>query len=283
MHLNDVVVTLVDNTKKPLREHEPKKTDEGRRCKVFIPFESEYQFLIKNNSDTRIKLDIHIDGSLVSGNGLIVNAYATDYLDRFLDVAEKFKYVRKGHSDVADPTNPENGIIKVRVVKEKKSVPYTIVKTVEEHHHHHHDYWPTYPYPYTRWNGGDLWLGGNGPNSVGSYGSSEGRNLSLRDMKLSSSNASYNCEASSGITSKGIDSVNCFFSTQGGSEPVAEAGATIGGSKSDQTFITSTWNGDEGVATYFTFHTLGVASAAEEAERAERELLKKLKEKYENK
>lgn len=119
MHYIDTIITIVDSNKKTIRELESEKQTKGRKCKVFLPFDTEYQFYIKNNNDRRIKLDIEIDGSLISDNGFIINSYQTCYLERFLNSNEKFKFVKASHEAVSDPTNRENGIIKIRVYKEK--------------------------------------------------------------------------------------------------------------------------------------------------------------------
>lgn len=125
MHYEDIVVTIVDSNKKPIRELDSEKINKGRKCKMFLPFGSEYQFLIKNNGPTRIKLDVEIDGSVVTENGIIVNSHTTEYLERFVNSNKKFKFVEKTHEAVADPSNTENGLIKVRVYKENYSLTCT--------------------------------------------------------------------------------------------------------------------------------------------------------------
>ena len=48
-----------------------------------------------------------------------MNAYGYTYIERFAEVDRRFKTSLKSGEGVADPTSPENGIIKVRVHKEK--------------------------------------------------------------------------------------------------------------------------------------------------------------------
>ena len=137
MHYEKTVVTLVDNNKKPLREFDSQKLPTGRKCTVFLPFETEYIFLVKNNSDRRIKMDIDIDGTNVMGSGLIIPAYLTTHIERFSDVSKKFKFVSINNEGVSDPSNPENGIVTVRVSEEIRLPPPVIIPM-------HTPQWPTH-------------------------------------------------------------------------------------------------------------------------------------------
>lgn len=122
MHLNSIVVSLLDGQGKAFREYEPKLKDNTRRCNIFMPFDTEYKILIKNSTSGRLRMDIDIDGSSVSGRGIIVNANSVEKLERFVDAAKRFKFVKAvgegSDPDVADPTNPENGIVKVKLYEE---------------------------------------------------------------------------------------------------------------------------------------------------------------------
>ena len=63
-------------------------------------------------------MDIDIDGTNVSDNGIIIDAGSKVYLERFIDVAKKFKFVSKHSAEVADPSNVDNGKITIKVQKE---------------------------------------------------------------------------------------------------------------------------------------------------------------------
>ncbi len=233
MHFEGTVVTIVDDKKKPIREFDSVRENKGRKCKVFMPFDTEYKLLVKNNDDRRIRLEIEIDGSIVSGNGLIINAHSTDYIERFVEIAKKFKFVKAGNEAVADPSNKENGLIKVRVATESRKVT-PIIHTVE----HHYDYWrptPYWNYPYSQ----TTWCG----TSSDSY---------------SVGNSVHNSDNNFSIDRKTIVPENHVFLNQvQASLPVGEAGATIEGSNSDQSFTTTSWNGDDEIS-WFTFHISGV-------------------------
>lgn len=240
MHYEDTIVTITDNNKNPLKEYESEKITKGRKSKVFIPFGSEYQFFIKNNNDTRIKIDIEIDGSLVTNDGLVINPYQNCYLERFLNSKEKFKFVEANNEAVSDPTNIENGIIKVRVYKEIKPV-YQPMHVV------HH-------YPHNLWWGHNTMYDYNNPV----YGS----NITCRSAD-----------------SKGFAEYSTAIPTKSLAPTVGEIGATVGGSISNQSFTNTTWNGDNGVETCFTFIVRGIGSSKENIEKFKKmEQFLKLKE-----
>jgi hypothetical protein len=218
MHHEDVVVTIVDSNKKPIRELEIDKLNNGRKCKVILPFDSEYKFLIKNNCDTRIKLDIDIDGTNITNDGFIVNAYQNYYLERFLNSSEKFRFVRKNNEKVSDPTNSENGIIKVLVSKEiKPQTKYTFA-------------------PYYNQINSNIFIGG--------YPYIGTANQDLYSSNLCPPIFVNECDYSN------IQCRSC--------ESISEAGATVGGSHSNQQFATTEWNGDHGIESTFIFVLRGL-------------------------
>ena len=251
MHYEETVITLCDNNKKPFREHSSERLDKGRKCKVYVPFETEYQFLIKNNTDRRIRLEIDIDGTDISQGGFIVNSLTTTHLERFLNEAKKFKFVPLSNEGVSDPTSRENGVIKVRVAKEKKAVLPIVIR---EDHHHFYDYWQrSLLPPRTPWWGNGLLRGGG--NTTGGFVPSLGSD----DMCYGSTSASYSLNATS-------SSLPADSSIQNGQTPNSimqftqtsyQPGATVEGSKSDQTFVSTSWAGDDEIS-FFTFEMLGV-------------------------
>lgn len=242
MHYEEVVVTLVDNNKKPFRELNSQRQDRGRKCDVFAPAAAEYKFLVKNNTDKRIKVDIDIDGTNVSGNGLILNAHQSDYIERFVDSDKKFMTSLLTGEGVADPSCPENGIIKVRVHKEKE-IPYSIVKIVEEHHHHHD--WDMWNRP---WRSVPYWYSSTQPLTY----TAKNTNDDIYSSVL------RGCASKGILPDANIQAVNCGYNAPAGNVdgatlnafsasivPPEQKLATVEGSKSDQIFTTTTWNGDD--------------------------------------
>ncbi len=97
--------------------------------KIHLPFHSDYKVRVKNkHSFLRAKARVWIDGRQVSNLGdFILKPNETLDLERFLDESmtsgNKFKFVPLGDSRVNDPTDEENGIIKVEFYREKRWEP----------------------------------------------------------------------------------------------------------------------------------------------------------------
>ncbi len=96
--------------------------------KVSLPFHSEYKVRLKNkHSNLRASAKVWIDGRLVSNMGdFILNPNQTLDIERFIDESmsrgNKFKFVPLSDGRVNDPTDRENGIVKVEFYREK--VPF---------------------------------------------------------------------------------------------------------------------------------------------------------------
>lgn len=230
MHYDNCVVTLCDGNRRTFREYDSQRNNDGRKCKVHIPFDSEYQFYVKNNSSNRVRLDIFIDGSLVTNNGLIISGNTADHIERFLDTDKKFKFVRASNEAVTDPTSPENGIIKVIAHKEK---PATIIN------------W-TVPYwaPYDPWR----------PIRKDMVPSFDHGYTAYSANNIGSSHGSSDIGS---ISTNSAESVSC--ASAGATEP----GATVEGDFSNQTFGSTGWNGDDGNPITFSFYVVGAEPLAD--------------------
>ena len=96
---------------------------------VHLPFHSEYKVRVKNKHPfLRAKARVWIDGRQVSNLGdFILQPNETLDLERFLDESmtngRKFKFVPLHDGRVNDPTDEENGIIKVEFYREKRWDP----------------------------------------------------------------------------------------------------------------------------------------------------------------
>ena len=175
--------------------------------KFVVPFNSEYSLRLKNRNNRKAVARIYIDGEEVNKLGsFILDANATLDLERFvndLDSGNKFRFVPLSNSSVKDKNNGENGIIEAR---------FQLVKPVEkpiifdEHHHHHH-----YNYPY--YNTIPMWPG-------------RGDKFYCSTGKGTSSGAMMNCCTSVG-DSNTVFASNCSAESKG---------ATVGGSRSTQSF-----------------------------------------------
>ena len=92
---------------------------------VIVPFDSEYQLLLKNNNDRRAVAKVIIDGTNISMHGdIVIPAMSSIKLERFitdsLDKGKRFKFVALDNPEVDDPTRAENGLIRVEFQLEEK-------------------------------------------------------------------------------------------------------------------------------------------------------------------
>jgi len=264
MHYEQYVVAITDSRGKSFREFDSERLSNGRKSKIYLPFDSEYAIKVKNNSDRRIKISIDIDGTNVSGNGLILKSYETDSIERFVDVAKKFKFVKKNDERVSDPTNRDNGVLKVKIEKE-----------VSVHRLNDPITWPNgtswitttsyhYSLPivqqYNTW--GQPMIGGVSPQG---YGHNSG------DVHYTARNASCEYSCSSIPVAKSLRTKSLLNE---------EVGATIEGSLSQQHFDTTVWLGTEGDSYEFIFKLLG-QNGISDLDRLEYQKFLELKKKFE--
>jgi hypothetical protein len=126
---------------------------------VYIPFNGEYKIRLKNkHHHLRAKARVSIDGRPVSNLGdFILQAGETLDLERFLDHSmtdgNRFKFVPVSDGRVADPTDPENGFIKVEFFREIGWRPAPIRRTIRRGH----GFGPTYKGSSSA---GPTWMGG---------------------------------------------------------------------------------------------------------------------------
>ena len=264
MHYEQYVVAVTDTNGKSFREFESEKTYNGRKSKVFLPFDSEYKLLIKNNSDRRIKLSIDIDGTTVSGRGLIMSAYETDSIERFVDVARKFKFVRKNDERVSDPTSVDNGFLRIRI--EKEVAPTNVFNFVE---------------PQVKTSGGifprdmdtSTWIGTNMNGCI---------TTTTTACNYSSGPISHTHKCSfagSRGRGRGIAPRRASSEAKVKSLLNEQSGATVEGNASSQIFTTTIWNGTDGPICEFIFRLLGQQGVSDQ-ERLEYEKYLELKKKF---
>jgi hypothetical protein len=214
MHYESIVATICDQNKKPLREYDVSRMDNGRSSTVNLPFNTEYQILIKNNQDRRIRLDIDIDGTNVTESGLVFREYQNAHIERFINSDKKFKFVPLSNGNVADPTNGENGVITIVSHMEIKPLqPVFIKKTLSPAVHVVERDYSLYS------KSCEPVLGSRSVNYSTNIGGSTG-----------SATIDWMCEERT--------------TTVHTSCQVGQSGATVEGSKSNQGFIDVHWNGD---------------------------------------
>lgn len=97
---------------------------------VYIPFGSEYSFLIKNLNTTRALVNIFIDGDNVIEGGLVLNAGQEVDLERYvkngnLNAGNKFKFIERTAAIEDGPRGAklEDGLVRIEFQFEKPYVP----------------------------------------------------------------------------------------------------------------------------------------------------------------
>lgn len=96
---------------------------------VYIPFGSEYSFLIKNLNTTRALVNIFIDGTDVIEGGLVLNAGQEVDLERYvkngnLSAGNRFKFIERTAAIEDGPrgTKLEDGLVRIEFQFEKPPV-----------------------------------------------------------------------------------------------------------------------------------------------------------------
>jgi hypothetical protein len=120
MYSNKLVASLKANGK-ILREF---------KDTVYIPFGSEYSFLIKNLHTTRAVVNIFIDGDDVAPGGIVVDAGREVNLERYikngnLSEGNRFKFIERTSAIENGPRGVklEDGLIRIEFQYEKPYVP----------------------------------------------------------------------------------------------------------------------------------------------------------------
>lgn len=191
---------------RPLRES-------GRT--VRMPFDSEYKIRLKNKLGKSCKARVTIDGTPVSQLGdFVISSWGTLDLERFvndsLNKGKKFKFVSAKSGEVQDPTNSDNGLIRVEFYLAKNG-PLLV--------------YPNHDWGF-RWNGGsEIWPCDDDSAGGGKKKKHDGR----------ATNDSY-----IGGTSTAFYSSNVSFTCD---NAVADSipddkGATVEGEDSNQSFMT---------------------------------------------
>lgn len=191
MMYNQKLAAAIKSNGKVLREF---------KDKVYLPFGSEYSILIKNLNSVRALVNVFIDGTKVTNDGLVINAGSEIDFERSiangnLDVGNKFKFIERT-SDIEDfrGIKLEDGIVRIEYAFEKK--------------------YPTYRGPYTYDN---MW-----------YGSGTNWSDAVACSSMPTASAS-----NSVLRSHATASVNNVSTARS----FNEAGITVPGGKSDQKFI----------------------------------------------
>lgn len=207
-----IVSVLVDG-------HPVKETGPIHSREVVIPFDSEYKIRLKNKHNKSCTAKVFVDGKLVSVWGdIIVGSNSSIDLERFIDKSlaegKRFKFVSLDHPDVDDPTSGDNGIIRVEFRLAKES---TLVINPSP---------PFVPHPWIPWN---PWTPVLPPNEPPRY-------YYYSDSVTSTDGPQVTYTNASDFELLSSDRGSSLCCSNVSSKSVAEAGATVEGSYSNQSF-----------------------------------------------
>jgi hypothetical protein len=241
MHRDSLVVAVKTADGKVLRED----TLSSSIPTVFLPFNSEYLILLKNQHKRRAVVQVEIDGQDVApGYKLVLQSGGELDLERWMldgdrEHGRRFKFVSKDHPAVDTPEFGGNGSVRVTWQFEKepeKPLPAPIVI----HEYHDWDWYPRWipmrPYRYTPYYD-------PAPYTV-TCGATYTANGNVGVRSVSNCSNQVDTSGAQGYSGMGsmegrlvnnaapADSVRMVFSAQ-------QVGATVQGSDSNQKFHTT--------------------------------------------
>jgi hypothetical protein len=251
MHNNNTVVSLYalnGSRKTPLREYDHKRGVLESSVRVPLKFGSEYGIGFKFQNTGRRRLELWIDGAMVTDN-LILDGES--FLERFMDSDKRFRFVEASNAAVADPTSPSNGGVMVKLWREQPDLQ--MFKLAPDYGKQ----WPQPPVaPWQPWTPPVVWgrsgcpgdpsrsldvMCGGSQSSAGS----EVRGVGYGDPIING----FSCSCSNSSPSTDTSNLSLFGKLKG---------ATIEGSASKQVFNSTVWLGDFGSPLIFKFQLHGI-------------------------
>lgn len=198
---------------------------------VYLPFGSEYAIRLKNLNNTRAKVHIEIDGQKVTDNGLVIDAYKTSDLERFirngnLKTGNRFKFIERSQK-VEDHrgVGVEDGIISIRYEFE---IPYQSPLVSQ----------PLVYRNYSPIQGATL----------DSY-SPDVSGKAVTDIQWRGSSGAFMLNSVQASANMSVNTSSVM--------PANETGITVEGSISNQSFSTTTWRGSLGGTHVLNIRLLG--------------------------
>ncbi len=236
MHNNNFVVAI-KHAGRVLREHADLVT---------LPFGSEYSILVKNLNSTRAQFTVSVDGQDATEScRLILPPNDSVELERFikggnLSQGNKFKFIERSAAvEQHRGIGAEDGLVRVECWKEKVTPPpvYTPV-------HHYYDVWHPQQLPYYSTRFGGIQGSGNISYNANCHTSTVKSNSGFRSFDSSGDelirSASCNFMQASGQSVGQASTSNSqtmdWGSAQNCVPTVNDAGITVGGSLSNQSF-----------------------------------------------
>ena len=213
-----------------------KPLKEGYDGIVEIPENSEYVLRFKNKNTVDVLVKFTIDGEDASGRGYVLLAGETADIERFSDVARKFKFVGKESSAAildGKNNNVTPGMIEVKFYyRAVKPATTTII-----HEYRYWDNWPLSPYPRKYYSYpyyyGDNMICGSSSSQYGNLLSNSKGMCSMNNVSTTSLSPTY------GTINELLGETNgseTFLINETGVNSNSNLGVTVEGDKSSQTF-----------------------------------------------
>ena len=227
MYSNKLVASLKANGK-ILREF---------KDTVYIPFGSEYSFLLKNLNTTRALVNVFIDGEDMTPGGLVLNAGQEVDLERSIKggnlmEGNRFKFIeRTGSVEQHRGVKLEDGLIRIEYQFE---IPRPVISIPDNFWKNNITGTPYYP-PGHR--GNDVMYATNSPLRSKSSGIGGSSMTSYEHYSATASTTSASLSTDNfSVRASGYDATNVSSSHQ----LLNDTGITVPGSKSEQKFQTTT-------------------------------------------
>lgn len=210
---------------------------------VYIPFGAEYSFLIKNLNTTRALVNIYIDGENVIENGLVLNAGQEVDLERYvkngnLSAGNKFKFIERTNTiEQHRGIKLEDGLVRIEFQYE---VPRPVVNITDKY-----DFFKQYPQGMRGIS--SEFQGTTDKFTLTASGAISQMNVGgvLRGVDYSAGESMKATAASATTASLQSMNISCNSNAHEGMAtmdwmPANDVGITVPGSKSTQSFTTTT-------------------------------------------
>ena len=101
---------------------------------VMLPYGTEYTILLKNLNNKRAQVNVTIDGEVVTGNGLVINANSEIELERFikdnLNEGNRFKFIERTEAiEQHRGIKVDDGIVRIEFQYEEEYKPFIFPTT----------------------------------------------------------------------------------------------------------------------------------------------------------
>jgi hypothetical protein len=209
--------------------------------RVTLPFGSEYSILLKNLDSVRIQARVHIDGyDTTGGNWLVIEPNGSFELERFIrngnfDKGNRFKFIERTKPvENVRGIKADDGLVRIEYKKEFVA-PKVVENIVRTKYVYDYDYWyRSWPYYKPYWFGDVTFTSTNGmqsgfSNTTSTFTSTNASNNQSFQNKMSQVNA--------GQDTVRCAAMNCTTHNLNDASLVNDAGITVPGSESNQTFV----------------------------------------------